>query len=61
MFVWSNTYFKASVQLSLQGGWTALMHASQDGHTEIVKCLVEANVALDIQAKVIHYCFNLIA
>ena len=49
---------KLSVQLSLQDGWTALMHASRNGHTETVKCLIEANVALDIQDKVIHYCFH---
>ena len=36
----------------LQGGWSALMLASQNGHTEVVKCLIEANSAVDLQADV---------
>ena len=30
-------------------GWTALHWASQNGETEIVKCLVDAGAELDLQ------------
>ena len=36
----------------LQDGVSALMLASQNGHTEVVKCLIEANSAVDHQSKV---------
>ncbi len=44
------------VTLLLQDGWTALMFASQNGHTEVVKFLIEANASVDIQNQVICYC-----
>ena len=39
---------------SFQDGWSALMLASHDGHTEIVKYLIEAKASLDLQEEV--YC-----
>ena len=36
----------------LQDGWSALMLASQNGRTEAVKCLIEANSAVDLQSNV---------
>ena len=36
----------------LQNGRSALMLASENGHTEVVKCLIEANSAVDLQSKV---------
>ena len=36
----------------LQDGVNALMVASQNGHTEVVKCLIEANSAVDLQSNV---------
>ena len=36
----------------LQNGCSALMLASQNGHTEVVKCLIEANSAVDLQSNV---------
>ena len=38
--------------MCLQDGWSALMLASWEGHTEVVKCLIEANSAVDLQSKV---------
>ena len=35
-----------------QLGSSALMLASMKGHTEVVKCLIEANSAVDLQSKV---------
>ncbi len=43
------------VTLLLQDGWTALMLASEDGHTEMVKYLIEASASVDIQTQVICY------
>ncbi len=40
----------------LQNGWTALIFASQNGHTELVKSLIEANASVDIQTQVICFC-----
>ena len=37
--------------MCLQDGWSALMVASENGHTEVVKCLIEANLAVDLQSK----------
>ena len=37
----------------LQVGWSALMLASVNGHTEVVKCLIEANSSVDLQLEVI--------
>ena len=39
---------------SFQDGSSALMLASRDGHTEIVKYIIEAKALLDLQEKV--YC-----
>ena len=39
---------------SFQDGWSALMLASENGHTENVKCLIEAKASLDLQEQV--YC-----
>ena len=36
----------------LQDGWSALMRSSENGHTEVVKCFIEANSAVDLQADV---------
>ena len=38
--------------MSLQDGWSALMLASWKGHTDAVKCLIEANSAVNLQSKV---------
>ena len=38
--------------LLFQGGWTALMLGSYDGHKEIVKYLIKAKVSLDLQTQV---------
>ena len=35
-----------------QDGRNALMLASENGRTEVVKCLIEANSAMDLQSKV---------
>ena len=43
---------KPLLLLSLQDGKSALMWASQNGHTEIVKHLVEAKASLDLQSQV---------
>ena len=37
----------------LQNGWTPLVIASQNGHLEIVKSLVEAGVTVNHIAKVV--------
>ena len=37
---------------SFQDGWSALMMASCNGHTEIVKYLIEAKASLDLQKQV---------
>ena len=43
---------KPMLLLSLQRGKSALMLASEKGHTEIVKHLVEAKASLDLQSRV---------
>ena len=43
---------KRTLLLSLQHGESALMLASEEGHTEIVKHLVEAKASLDFQSQV---------
>ena len=43
---------KLTLLLSLQDGESALMLASQKGHTEIVKHLVEAKASLHLQSEV---------
>ena len=43
---------KPMLLLSLQNDESALMLASEKGHTEIVKHLVEAKVSIDLQARV---------
>ena len=35
-----------------QDGRSALMLASENGHTEVVKCLIEANSSVNLQSKV---------
>ena len=37
--------------LLLQDGETALMIASQKGHTETVKCLIDGKASVDMQQK----------
>ena len=43
---------KLTLLLSLQDSYSALMLASEKGHTEIVKHLVEAKASLDLQSEV---------
>ena len=43
---------KPMLLLSLQNDESALMLASENGHTEIVKHLVEAKASLDLQSEV---------
>ena len=43
---------KPTLLLSLQYDESALMLASKNGHTEIVKHLVEAKASLDLQSRV---------
>ena len=45
-------YLQYTLALLLQDGKSALMLASQNGHTEIVKHLVEAKASLDLQTRV---------
>ena len=40
---------KITLLLSLQDGYSALMLATEKGHTEIFKHLVEAKASLDLQ------------
>ena len=42
------------IVLIFQRGSSAVILASQNGHTEIVKYLIEGNASLDLQTKV--YC-----
>ena len=44
--------FKPMLPLSLQNGKSAFMLASEKGHTEIVKHLVEVKASLDLQSRV---------
>ena len=43
---------KLMLLLSLKDGESALMLASQRGHTDIVKYLVDSKASLDLQSKV---------
>ena len=43
---------KPILLLFLQDGWSALMWASWEGHSEIVKYLVEAEAALNLKSRV---------
>ena len=43
---------KLTLLVSLQHGDSALMLASEKGHTEIVKNLVEAKASLDLRSQV---------
>ena len=43
---------KLTLLLSLQDGYSVLMLASEKGHTEIVKHLVDAKASLNLQSKV---------
>ena len=36
----------------LQDEWSALMLASENGHTDVVKCLIEANSSVNLQTNV---------
>ena len=40
------------MHLSLQNGWTALMRASQAGHMECVKALLDKGADVNIQDRV---------
>ena len=42
---------------SFQDGSSALMLASEDGHSKIVKYLIEAKASLDVQ-KQVYYALN---
>ena len=50
MFRQNSNRFLSFLFFFLQGGWTALMIASQNGHTEIVQCLIEAKTSPDLLA-----------
>ena len=50
-------YIKSIFVFSFQDGLSALMLASRNGHTDIVKHLIGAEASLDLQGKV--YCINL--
>ena len=43
--------------LLFKGGWNAVMLATANGHTEIVKYLIEENASLDLQTRV-YYASN---
>ena len=47
------TCIVSHVHYCIQDGWTALMWASRNGHTESQKVLLEAGADFSIQAKVI--------
>ena len=49
---------KLMLHLSLQDGGSALMLASENGHTEIVKNLLDSKASLDLQTKVGHQILN---
>ena len=49
---------KLMLLLSLQDGESALMLASENGHTEIVKYLLDSKASLDLQTKVGHQTLN---
>ena len=38
--------------ISLQDGWSALMLASKERHTDIAKYIIEANGSVDLQTQV---------
>ena len=38
--------------MSLQDGWSALMLASQNGHAEVVMCIIKANSVVNLKSKV---------
>ena len=48
----STVYTLYSLLSIIQDGWTALMKASENGHTDVVKVLVEAKADLNITDKV---------
>ena len=44
--------------LLLQYDWTALMLASEEGHAETVKCLIDGKASVDMQQKAsIHFLY----
>ena len=45
---------------SFQDGWSALMSASKEGHTEIAKYLIEAKASVDVQTQVYYVKKSLI-
>ena len=49
---------KLMLLLSLQDGESALMLASEKGHTDIVKYLLYSKASLDLQRKVGHQILN---
>ena len=42
-----------------QDGWTALMYASDSGHTDIVQLLLSAGAKVDLQDAVVRHNINL--
>ena len=44
----------------LQNGWTALMLASDSGHTDIVQLLLSSGAKVDLQNKVRHIMLYLV-
>ena len=46
--------------LLLQGGWTALHHACNNGHTEMVKHLINNNADISATTKVSDYAVCLL-
>ena len=41
--------FRGALNLQGEDGWTALMHASYEGHTEVVKLLLGAGADVSLQ------------
>ena len=49
---------KLMLLLSLQDGESAMMLASENGHTDIVKYRLDSKASLDLQIKVGHQILN---
>ena len=45
---------RANVDIQDNDGWSALMVASQRGHTEIVQCLIYAGAITDLKNKEVY-------
>ena len=50
--------WKANVDLQDNHGWSALMVASQNGHFEIVQCLLSAGAIPDLKNKEVSYAWS---